>query len=161
VGGKFAHRATDQPAGSSPSMKWVNPPVAYMLHAGVPQLLAAGVTIYHLHPGDPERVALEGYPGMVARDITRDSYKNDLPSKQTPARRDARERIVAALEAGRHRWQIRLDAGAYRQALIEDGSADLLDAVLCGILAAWAWQRRDARYGLPQFDALEGWIVGA
>ena len=43
VGGKFAHRATDLPAGSSPSMKWVNPPVAYMLHAGVPLLLDAGV----------------------------------------------------------------------------------------------------------------------
>jgi len=161
VGGKFAHRATDFPAGSSPSMKWVNPPVAYMLHAGVPQLLAAGVSIYHLHPGDPERIALEGYPGMVARDITRDSYKNDQPAKQTPARRDARDRIVTALEAGRHRWGIRLRAGAFRAALVEDGSGDLLDAALCGILAAWAWQRRDQRYGLPAFDALEGWIVGA
>ena len=39
VGGKFAHRATDGPAGSSPSMRWVNPPVAYMLHAGIPLLL--------------------------------------------------------------------------------------------------------------------------
>ncbi|MFN3297902.1 MAG: DUF429 domain-containing protein, partial [Caldimonas sp.] len=35
AGAKFAHRAADRPAGSSPSMKWVNPPVAYMLHAGV------------------------------------------------------------------------------------------------------------------------------
>ena len=43
AGGKFAHRATDLPAGSSPSMKWVNPPVAFMLHAGVPRLLEAGV----------------------------------------------------------------------------------------------------------------------
>ena len=161
VGGKFAHRATDFPAGSSPSMKWVNPPVAYMLHAGVPQLLAAGVTIYHLHPGDPARVALEGYPGMVARDITRDSYKNDQPAKQTAARRDARERILAGLESGRHRWGVRLDAGGFRDAMLEDGSGDLLDATLCGVLAAWAWQRREARYGLPEFDALEGWIVGA
>ena len=28
AGSKFAHRAADVPAGSSPSMKWVNPPVA-------------------------------------------------------------------------------------------------------------------------------------
>ena len=42
-GGKFAHRATDKTAGSSSSMKWVNPPVAYMLHAGVPLMLDAGV----------------------------------------------------------------------------------------------------------------------
>ena len=41
VGGKFAHRATDAPACSSPSMKWVNPPVAFMLHAGVPPLLVS------------------------------------------------------------------------------------------------------------------------
>ena len=41
IGGKFAHRATDGPAGSSPSMKWVNPPVAFMLHAGVPLLIDA------------------------------------------------------------------------------------------------------------------------
>ena len=33
VGGKFAHRAADKPAGSSPSMKWVNPPVAWRSHA--------------------------------------------------------------------------------------------------------------------------------
>jgi hypothetical protein len=132
-----------------------------MLHAGVPQLLAAGVTIYHLRPGDPERIAFEGYPGMVARDITRDSYKNDLRSKQTPARRAARERIVAALEEGNHRWRVKLDAGAHRDALLEDASGDLLDAALCAVLAAWAWQRREARYGLPEFDALEGWIVGA
>ena len=161
VGGKFAHRATDFPAGSSPSMKWVNPPVAYMLHAGVPQLIAAGVTIYPLLPGDPTRVVLEGYPGMMARDITRESYKNDLRSKQTPARRDARVRIIAALESGSHRWRIRLDAGGFRDALVEDGSGDLLDAALCGMLAAWAWQRRGEGYGLPACDMLEGWIAGA
>ncbi len=37
VGGKFARRATDIPAGASPSMKWVNPPVAYMPVCGVPR----------------------------------------------------------------------------------------------------------------------------
>jgi hypothetical protein len=46
VGGKFAHRATDIPAGSSPSMKWVNPPVAFMLHAGVPMsAMVAGIAM--------------------------------------------------------------------------------------------------------------------
>jgi hypothetical protein len=160
-GNKFAHRATDYPAGSSPSMKWVNPPVAYMLHAGVPQLLDAGVSLYQLHPGDPQRIAFEGYPGMVARDITRKSYKNDQRTLQTPERQAVRATIVDALEQGAHRWGIRLAAGSHRDALIADGSADLLDATLCAILAAWAWQRRDAGYGLPQFDALEGWIVGA
>ena len=36
AGVKFAHRATDRVAHSSPSMKWVNPPLAFMVHAGVP-----------------------------------------------------------------------------------------------------------------------------
>lgn len=161
TGNKFAHRATDGPAGSSPSMKWVNPPVAYMLHAGVPQLLDAGVSLYRLHPGDAGRIAFEGYPGMVARDISRKSYKNDQRTLQTPERRAVRETIVAALQEGAHRWRIRLEAGSHRDALIADGSGDLLDATLCAILAAWAWQRRDDGYGLPEFDPLEGWIVGA
>jgi hypothetical protein len=89
VGGKFAHRATDGPAGSSPSMKWVNPPVAFMLHAGVPRLLAAGVSFPGLHPGDPERVALEAYPGLLARSVLGSvSYKSDDKTRQTPERLD-------------------------------------------------------------------------
>ena len=161
VGGKFAHRATDLPAGSSSPMKWVNPPVAYMLHAGVPLLLDAGVTVYTLHPGDPQRIALEGYPGLVARSITRASYKSDERARQTPERRAARIAIVEALERGDYRLQLPLQAGRHRRALIDDASGDLLDAVLCGLLAAWAAQRRDRNFGLPPFDPLEGWIVGA
>ena len=55
VGGKFAHRATDRPAASSPSMKWINPPVAYMLHAGVPPLIDAGVHLPGLHSAQAAR----------------------------------------------------------------------------------------------------------
>jgi len=161
VGGKFAHRATDVPADSSSSMKWVNPPVAYMLHAGVPLLRAAGVSLPGLSDGDPQRVALEGYPGMLARSITRSSYKNDDRTKQTPERHEARATIIDHLERGDHRFGIRLDAGQHRAALLDDASGDLLDAALCGILAAWAWQRRTTRFSLPDFDPLEGWIVGA
>ena len=84
VGSKFAHRATDMPAGSSPSMKWVNPPVAYMLHAGVPRMLQAGLDFPGLHPGDEQRVALEAYPGWLARQLVGSrSYKSDDKAKQT------------------------------------------------------------------------------
>ena len=161
VGNKFAHRATDGPAGSSSSMKWVNPPVAYMLHAGVPRLRAAGVTLHGVQAGDPQRIALEGYPGLVARSISRASYKNDERRKQTDARHAVRLTMLDALQTGDHLLGIRLDAGAHLQALADDGSGDLLDAVFCALLAAWAWQRRAANYGMPDFDALEGWIVGA
>ena len=160
-GNKFIHRKGDTAAGSSSSMKWVNPPVAYMLHAGAPLLLDADVSIPFMHVGDPQRIALEAYPGMVARSITRDSYKSDTPSMQTPERRAARLTIVKALEKAEHPYRIALNAGQFRQRLLNDGSGDLLDAVLCAILAAWGWQRRDNHFGLPAHDALEGWIVGA
>src|SRR5262245_2734318 len=101
VGSKLAHRATDRPAGSSPSMKWINPPVAYMLHAGVPALLAAGVHLPGLHAGDPSRVALEGYPGLLARElIAARSYKSDEAAKQTMARHQARHDLVECLMHG-------------------------------------------------------------
>ena len=161
VGSKFIHRAADQPAGSSSPMKWVNPPVAYMLHAGAPLLLEAGVSLYPMHKGDPERIALEAYPGMVARSITRESYKNDAKAMQTPARAAARAVILDAVERGDYPFAIQLDAGAFRQQLLADGTGDLLDAALCALMAAWGWQRRDQQYGLPDCDALEGWIVGA
>lgn len=161
VGSKFIHRATDLISGSSSSMKWVNPPVAYMLHAGAPMLLEAGVSIPFMQAGDPHRIALEAYPGMVARSITRASYKNDARAMQTPERRAARLAIIKALESGDYPQAIVLDADKHRRALLDDGSGDLLDAVLCALLAAWGWQRRDSHYGLPPHDALEGWIVGA
>jgi hypothetical protein len=164
VGGKFAHRAFDRRAGSSPSMKWVNPPVAYMLHAALPLLLEAGVAIPGLHPGDPKRVALEAYPGLLSRELVgRRSYKNDAKSKQTPERRKAREDIVAALEAGRSRLNLRLELKSdLRQELVEDAGGDRLDAVLCLLQAAWAAREGPPSFGLPaDLDPLEGWIVTA
>lgn len=173
VGGKFAHRATDIPAGSSPSMKWVNPPVAYMLHAGTPRLLAAGVYVPGMHVGDaseaevPKRVALEGYPGLLAREVlSHRSYKSDDKARQTPERLIARKDLVTALELGQTRLNLHLKLShAQRDALIDDASGDKLDAVLCMLQAAWALQQHTlgaANYGLPSgFDPLEGWIVTA
>jgi Protein of unknown function (DUF429) len=167
VGGKFAHRATDIPAGSSPSMKWVNPPVAYMLHAGVPRLIEAGVHIPALDGGDQKRVALEAYPGLLAREILKNrSYKSDDKAKQTPERLIARKDLVTQLELGQTRLNLRLKlTHAQRDALIDDASGDSLDAVLCMLQAAWALQQHEKgvkNYGLPATtDALEGWIINA
>ncbi len=190
VGAKFAHRACDGPAGSSPSMKWVNPPVAYMLHAGVPLLLAAGAwcpaheteaqaaayedacgpvfepaceptaVAERVRPG--QRVALEAYPGLLAREVIgQRSYKSDDPAKQNAERLIARKDIVDALEQGRTRLQLRTRLrAAQREALVDDASGDALDAVLCLMQAAWA--ARQPGWGLPaSVDALEGWIVSA
>lgn len=167
AGGKFAHRATDLPAGSSPSMKWVNPPVAYMLHAGVPLLLDAGVHLPGLHAGDPARVALEAYPGLLAREVLgRRSYKSDDRSRQTSERLIARKDLLTALELGTTRLGLQLQLReSQRQALAQDAQGDRLDAVLCLLQAAWAQHRYAegcVRYGLPEnVDPLEGWIVTA
>lgn len=164
VGGKYAHRAFDRLSGASSSMKWVNPPVAFMLHAGVPPLIASGAKVPGLKEGDPARVALEAYPGLLSRElIGRRSYKNDTKAKQTPALAAARQDLIAALEAGRTRLGLRLVLNAeQREALAEDASGDSVDAVLCLLQAAWAAGRGAPRYGLPEhFDPLEGWIVSA
>ena len=169
VGGKFAHRATDGPAGSSPSMKWVNPPVAYMLHAGVPAIRAAGAYFPGLHTPDKQavRIALEAYPGMLAREVLgAQSYKSDDKAKQTPERLIARKDLINALELGQTRWGTRLKLShAQRDALAHDASGDALDAVLCLVQAAWAQAAHaqgNVLYGLPtDMDALEGWILGA
>ncbi len=176
VGGKFAHRATDTPAGSSPSMKWVNPPVAYMLHAGVPRLMDAGVHLPALHAGHADdktavgqarRVALEAYPGLLAREILNQrSYKSDDKAKQTPDRLIARKDVITALENGQTRLKLRLKlTHAQRDTLVDDASGDSLDAVLCMLQAAWAKTQFDngnLLYGLPKkVDSLEGWIVTA
>ena len=175
VGGKFAHRACDRPAGSSPSMKWVNPPVAFMLHAGVPRLLAAGVVMPGLHMpvlASAEvalyrRVALEAYPGLLAREILGNrSYKSDDRSKQTAERLIARKDLLTALEAGQTNLGLRLKlTHAQHDALVDDAKGDALDAALCLMQAAWGNQKHsqgDPLYGLPaDLDPLEGWIVTA
>jgi hypothetical protein len=164
AGAKFAHRAFDKLAGSSPSMKWVNPPVAYMLHAALPLLLDAGVHMPGLHAGDPRRVALEAYPGLLARElIGRRSYKNDEKSKQTPERLIARKDLLTALEKGQTRLGLRIKlSNAQRDALVHDASGDSLDAMLCMVQAAWASGHGAPLYGLPaDLDPLEGWIISA
>jgi hypothetical protein len=162
AGGKFAHRAFDKRAGSSPSMKWVNPPVAYMLHAALPLLIEAGVHMPGLHGGDARRVALEAYPGLLARElIGRRSYKSDEKAKHTAERLIARKDLLTRLESGQTRLGLRVKlTHAQRDALVHDGSGDSLDAVLCLVQAAWAAREGPPNYGLPaELDPLEGWIV--
>ena len=145
-------------------MKWVNPPVAFMLHAGVPVLIQAGVHFPGLHAGDTRRVALEAYPGLLARAVLGGrSYKSDDRAKQTPERLIARKDLIHAMEMGQALEMRLVLSHAQRDALVQDASADSLDAVLCLLQAGWAAHRRakgDALCGLPaQLDPLEGWIV--
>lgn len=163
-GDKFAHRQTDRIAGSSPSMKWVNPPVVLMLQVGAPALLQAGVSLPGLHTGptDPARIALEAYPGQTARALVgRASYKSDDPKyRRCEQRREARHHIITALQAGRAPFSAPVDLGRWAQPCLDDPGADLLDAVLCLTQTHRAWQARTRGWGLPSnVDPIEGWII--
>jgi uncharacterized protein DUF429 len=162
VGAKYAHRATDYPAGSSSPMKLVNPPVALMFHEGAPRLLAAGVHLPALAKGDARRVALEAYPGLLVRKQLgiRQSYKSDTRSEQTAARRAVRRRVMAALKAGEPLGVSLRLGDALEKLIVADGAGDLLDAVICAVQGAWAATR--PAYGIPaSAPADEGWIVSA
>ncbi len=170
AGAKYAHRATELAAGARSSMKLVNPPVGWMLHEGVPRLVAAGLHLPGLSRGDRSRVALEAYPGLVMRKIAQSrgetrapSYKSDARSGWTAARRDARVGLLWALVEGAHPYALRVDLPmGLAQAAIDDASGDTLDAIACAMMAGWAAARASRNYGLPaRIDPVEGWIVGA
>lgn len=163
AGDKFAWRKADKPAGSSPAMRWTNPPVAWMMHAGIGRMLDAGLAFpAHRVAGRGaarRRIALEAYPGFTARQACRRSYKSDTPAMQTSERRANRRTILTALIAGTAGLDVRLDVPpAVARRMLADGAGDLLDAAICGLQAAHASLRRG--YGLPRdLDPLEGWIA--
>ena len=161
AGRRLIHRRAD---GAMPGISSSSPlqtryvPVGFMYYEGLSRLVAADVTIPRLRAGDPARVALEGYPGLLAFElIGRRSYKNSAESDRLIARKD----IVDALEQGRTRLGLRLKLSpAQHESLVADSSGDRLDAVLCLAQAAWASRLADS--GLPaQVDIVEGWIVSA
>ena len=168
VGDKFAWRATDKPAGSSPAMRWANPPVAWMMQAGIGLLVEAGLVFpAHSHPtatavqrtSGRSRIALEAYPGFTARQVCRGSYKSDVAAQQTSARMANRRLIIGRLVAGTAGLSPRLTlSSGWRRKLAADGSGDLLDAAICALQAAHAALL--PRYGLPRnLDPLAGWIA--
>jgi hypothetical protein len=160
-GQRLVHRATD---GAMPGISSSSPlqtryvPVGFMYYEGFSRLLRAGVHLPALRAGDTARVALEGYPGLLAFElIGRRSYKNSAEPDRLIARKD----LIEALEQGRTRLGLRVKlTHALRDALAADASGDRLDAVLCLAQAAWASTRPG--HGLPAgVDPVEGWITTA
>ena len=160
-GQRLIHRVAD---GAMPGLSSTSPlqtryvPVGFMYYEGLSRLVAADVTLPRMRSGDAARVALEGYPGLLAFElIGRRSYKNSIEPDRLIARKD----IVDALEQGRTRLGLRLKLShAQREALVDDASGDRLDAALCLLQAGWASTQPDA--GMPAtVDAVEGWITSA
>ena len=161
AGQRLLHRRTDRSLASVTSTSPLQTryvPVGFMYYEGWARLVAAGVHAPGLRTGDPARVALEGYPGLLAHELVgARSYKNDDGAERLIARKD----MVDALEQGRTRLGLRLKlTHAQREGLVDDASGDRLDAVLCLAQAAWASGRPG--WGMPEgVDPVEGWIVTA
>jgi hypothetical protein len=159
-GDREHRRRTDIAAGSLSPQKLYGTPVGLMFYEGVPRLRRAGVYIPHLQHGDPERIAVEAYPGLLARQLLgRQSYKHDTVAKQTTQQHRARVEILARIGRGDLRASHGLTVDA-PSALADDPGGDSLDALLCAVQAAWAWKRRENGFGAPaDVDPLEGWIA--
>ena len=159
-GDKEHRRQTDIAAGAISSQKLYGVPVGLMFFEGAPRLIRAGVTIPHLQAGDPARIVVEAYPGVLARQfIGRRSYKQDTQKKQTAEHLVARQDLLAAVTGAGFEAIYGIQVIA-RQELCEDPGADHLDALLCAVQAAWAWSWRDHGFGAPtKTDPLEGWIA--
>lgn len=163
-GNRYATRRGDAVSGAHPAVKLVNPPVGLMFFEGAPRLAAAGLTVPCLCAGDPARVALEAYPGLLIRKHLGISapYKNDSRIKQTAAHEAVRKQVIRALKAGKpHSIKVKL-AEAVERRMTDDPSGDSIDAAICAVQASWGEQRGEPRYGLPEdVDSIEGWIVTA
>ncbi len=161
-GQKELFRATDRVAGSQSPMKLVRAPVARMFYEGATRLHRTTLSIRPCRPTDDPRTVVEAYPGLVARRlIGRRSYKED--GKRSQTRHDARLELVGALAAERvaEIYGFSVEIGSFlADEMVDDLSADLLDAALAAIQAAWAHARSQANYGMPtDCDPLEGWIA--
>src|SRR5690606_21985601 len=150
----------DVACGSISPQKLYGTPVALMFFEGARRLVDAGVTIPGLLEGDPEKIAVEAYPGVLARRILgRRSYKNDAKTKQSADQRAARGTLLQAITNGGLVEDYGLTVAAPME-LANDPQADTLDALLCAVQAAWAWIHRERTFGMPiDCDRLEGWIA--
>ncbi len=113
-------------------------------------------------PSDDSRIALEAYPKLVTGLLKEKDYKSDSRQDWLSPQREARVRILKALGDGRIRvrygFDVQFTSKSDEERVVEDGSGDLLDAVLGAIQAAWA--SRQPNFGIPNdCDSLEGWIV--
>jgi hypothetical protein len=163
-GNKEHRRKTDILARSLSPMKLYGVPVGKMFFEGAPRLARSGASILPFLKASTERIIIETYPGLVARTaIGRKPYKTDDKRKQTPQHTSARHDIVQWLQ-GRSccdLYGMTLEFGdAQADVAVNDPSGDMLDAVLCAMVAAWAFSRHDHGYGIPaDVDQSEGWIV--
>jgi len=163
AGEKFLFRSADRRAGACSPMMLDYTPVGKMFYELAPRLMRSGVSVVPCRPNESGRVAVEAYPGVLARRwIGRTPYKSESRKKQTPERLAAREKLAAAVESrefGAY-YGFRCSSGGLKHELVQDPTGDTLDSFLCAVQAAWAYTLRDKGYGMPEnCDPLEGCIA--
>ena len=167
VGAKLHLRLADKIAGARSPMMLYRVPVGKMFFEGAPRLLNSGVSIEPCNPRPDPRIVIEGYPALVAhRWLGKRSYKSDDRKKQTDALTLARRDLVISIRSSELNsvYNVHLSlSDELATQLIEEPLADRLDAILCAIQAAWAYQMREHPhgypYGIPPGFANEGWII--
>lgn len=163
IGEKFHFRSADKIARACSPMMLDFTPVGKMFYELAPRLMRSGGCVIPCRPNASDRVAVEAYPGVLARHwIDRLSYKSESRKKQTSERLSAREELLARVESpefGAY-YGFKCSCRALKQMLVQDATGDTLDAFLCAVQAAWAHTHRHKDYGMPEnCDALEGCIA--
>jgi hypothetical protein len=109
---------------------------------------------------------MEGYPALLARRILgkKPNYKSDTRQKQTQTQQDRRKQFMNTLLStdalAPYQLTLQLDDSVCSDSFSGDPSGDKIDALLCAIQAAWAYQQTSPAFGIPSHcDALEGWII--
>lgn len=139
-------------------------PVGKMFFQGAPRILKSDLSIQPCRPTANARTVIEAYPTLVAHKfVDRTSYKNDDPTRQTSGQRGARKEILRGVRSPElkdwYGFSVELDEDLAEE-LVEDGTGDKLDSLLCVIQAAWAYTRREENYGVPETcDPDEGCII--
>ena len=158
--GKKEHkRRVDVLSKSQSPMKFWGVPVGRMFFELTPRLVATSLNLPLLRPTDDPRTVVEAYPALIGRPW---SYKSDMRKKQTRCQLEARRKIVEKLLSEQFRETyvgVQLSKGQQDE-LVSDPKADVLDAFLCAVQAAWSYTQRESNCGIPDSaDALEGWIT--
>ena len=159
-GDREHRRETDRLAKSISPQKLYGVPVALMFFEGAARLARSGVTVPMLQDGDPDRIVVEAYPGVLARSVigTR-SYKCDSRKAQTAQHLAHRHELLTTLSEGAAKQRYGFEIIA-PEALCNDPTGDELDALLAAIQAAWAWRNKAKNFGIPtDVDRLEGRIA--
>ena len=165
-GDKLHMRATDQLAGAISPMMLHRVPVGKMFFQGATRLFNSPISILPCRPTSDTRMAVEGYPALVARKfIGKRSYKSDVHGQRTTDKETARREIIRGLCSERLKGWYGLTVempDEMGEMLVEDAMGDRLDAVLCAVQAGWACLECERGFGIPtECDGDEGWIVDA